>query len=314
MTTRLLNTAQILIYDPVASNGNMTRTCLLTLGYRKVDLVMSLGALESRMQLSSPDLLLCEMGAEEGGVCRFIQSIRQGLAGESPFPVVIVTTWRPDGPTISEVLKSGADDLVARPISASVLEARIKAQIEHRKLFAITSDYIGPDRRSDPNRTGTQCIAVPNPLLLRTRKGLSNEESERHIAEVIVRGKARLNLEKMQRDAVQLRAQWQRLEQRGAATPDIFDILRRMEGMSQGIKRRAATTQYVAACRQCDSIIGPVRKIFPTMGSETSGKPEAVADIEPLLQIVGRAALAIGQIFDTSASQDTSPTAQAVSR
>mgnify|MGYP003352183212 CR=1 FL=1 len=35
----------MLVYDPVAANGNMSRASLFTLGYRNIELVLSLEAL-----------------------------------------------------------------------------------------------------------------------------------------------------------------------------------------------------------------------------------------------------------------------------
>ncbi|MSP94968.1 MAG: hypothetical protein EXR00_06810, partial [Alphaproteobacteria bacterium] len=107
MTKRLLETAHILIYDPVPANGNLSRACLLNLGYRNIELVITLDALENRLKVCSPDLLLCEVAAAEAEVCRLIQSVRQGSVGDSPFPVVIAITWRPDSPTVGQVLRSG---------------------------------------------------------------------------------------------------------------------------------------------------------------------------------------------------------------
>ena len=310
MTKRLFDTAHILIYDPVATNGNMSRGCLLNLGYRNIELVLTLAALENRLRLSSPDLVLCEVAAAEEEICRLIQSVRQGIVGESPFPVVIVTTWRRDSPTVGQVLKSGADDLVARPMSASILDARIKAQIERRKLFVITSNYIGPDRRSDPSRSGPECIAVPNPLQLKAREGLSNDENERYMARAIVKGKKMLNLEKMRRDAVQLCVHWRNLEPCGAATPDFFEILTRMARLSEEIKRRADATEYAAACDECDLIIESVAAISHLANREEADRSGSDVDFESSLRIVGRAALAVGQMFVLDGSTPLLPKAR----
>ncbi len=145
MKNRPYDTAETLVYDPIASNRNATRASLHSLGFRKVDLAASLEILHERLRVSSPDLLLCEVAGAEIEVCQVVQSIRQGRIGSNPFILVMVTTWRRDGSIVSQVVNSGADDLVARPISTALLGERIKAQVERRKPFVVTSDYIGPD-------------------------------------------------------------------------------------------------------------------------------------------------------------------------
>src|SRR6516164_10733245 len=152
MKKRPYETADTLVYDPVASNRNATRASLHSLGFRRVDLAASLDILLDRLRTSTPDLLLLEVAGAENEVCQLVQSVRQGRVGANPFILVMATTWRRDGTIVNQVVNSGADDLVARPISTSLLGERIRSLVERRKPFVITSDYIGPDRRRDPGR------------------------------------------------------------------------------------------------------------------------------------------------------------------
>ena len=65
----------------------------------------------------------------------------------------IVTAWLNDQGLIGRVIDFGADDLLLRPFSATLLESRIRVHAERRKDFVTTSDYVGPDRRRDQART-----------------------------------------------------------------------------------------------------------------------------------------------------------------
>jgi DNA-binding response OmpR family regulator len=297
MSSRIFETARTLIYDPVAANRNATRAALQSIGFRNVDPAAGLDILEDRLRERSPDLLLCEVVGAEADTCRIIQSVRQGLLGANPFIVIMVTTWRRDGTIIGQVLNSGADDLIARPFSATALGERIRILGERRKGFAITSDYIGPDRRRDPARGGSECLNVPNPLQLRAQDIYQDEEGERRMAEAIAQGNESLNREKMQRDAIQLGVQWRMLEQQGPGSKDFFDILSRMERMAEGIKRRAGATQFKSACEWCGSLSDSIRSIVAVAGKpESQGRP-LNQESTRLLNLVGHAVQSLGQIF-----------------
>src|SRR6185437_15078655 len=137
---RLYETAETLVYDPVASNRNASRASLHSIGFRKVELAASLEILHERLRVRAPDLLLAEVAGSENEVCALVQAVRRGTVGDNPFIVIVVTTWRRDGTIVGQVVNSGADDLIARPVSTTILGERIKALIERRKGFVITSD------------------------------------------------------------------------------------------------------------------------------------------------------------------------------
>src|SRR4029077_8016498 len=116
----------------------------------RVDLAPSLDILRERLKMRSPDLLLVEVAGSESEVCGLVQAVRQGTLGDNPFIVIVVTTWRRDGTIIGQVLNSGADDLIARPVSAHMLGERVKVFAGRRKIFVVTMDSFGPDRRREP--------------------------------------------------------------------------------------------------------------------------------------------------------------------
>src|SRR4051812_15974861 len=225
---RLHETAATLVYDPVGPNRIATRASLHSVGFRRIDLAPSLDILRERLRLRSPDLLLVEVAGCEPEVCGLVQEVRQSTLGDNPFIVIIVTTWRRDGSIVGQVLNSGADDLIARPVSAHVLGERVKAFAERRKRFVVTMDYIGPDRRREPKKNGAECVEVPNPLNTRAMKNLTKNKANRHIAAAIRRGKDLMDSQKTRRDSLQLCLQWRMLEQRVPGARDFRDILPRI--------------------------------------------------------------------------------------
>jgi CheY-like chemotaxis protein len=291
MKKRPYETADTLVYDPVASNRNATRASLHSLGFRKVELAASLENLQDRLRTTAPDLLLCEVAGAENEVCQVVQSIRQGGLGANPFVLVMATTWRRDGSIVKQIVNSGADDLVARPISTALLGERIKAQIDRRKPFVVTSDYIGPDRRRDPGRNSAERVEVPNSLKIRTTEGIGDDEADRIISATVEDGKKRLNMEKVRRDSVTLAVQMRMLEQKTPGARDFFDLLPRMEKLSEEIKRRLAGTLNDTAGVWCDSIVNTVR----TLATVKEGA--AATEFRPLLQLLRQSAFSLGETF-----------------
>jgi DNA-binding response OmpR family regulator len=296
MTTRSYESAGVLIYDPVASNRNVTRASLHSLGFRNVELAPTVEILAKQLKEHAPDLLLAEVTGTETEICQFVQAVRQGEYGGNPFMVIIVTTWRRDGTIVSKVINSGADDLVARPLSTSMLGERINLQIDRRKGFVVTSDYIGPDRRRDPSRPGGETIEVPNSLRVRTMGDYQEDEAERRIVYAIEQGKEIVNAQKIRRDSILLCTQWRVLEQRPQGTRDFFDTVARFGRIALGIRRRLIEGDRSSADGLCATIGNAAEAIQIARDGGIAGT-DLTVDYTANLEQLGMAAIGLGRIF-----------------
>ena len=291
-TNRLYETAATLVYDPVSPNRIATRASLHSIGFRRVDLAPSLDILRDRLKMRSPDLLLVEVAGSENEVCGLVQAVRQGTLGDNPFIVIIVTTWRRDGTIVGQVLNSGADDLIARPVSTHMWGERVKALAERRKRFVVTMDYIGPDRRREARGSSAECVEVPNPLNVRAMQNLTDEEADRRIAAAIRTGKETLDSQKIRRDAVQLCLQWRMLEQRIPGARDFREILPRINRLAIAMKQRLGD----ADARQCCiAITQSVEGLIAL--TESAGREASSSDCRPAMYALGQSALALGRMF-----------------
>ena len=61
------DTAETLIYDPVAGNRTATRAALYNLGFRRLETAGNLEAFSEAMRRRPPDLAVCEAQGEGGG-------------------------------------------------------------------------------------------------------------------------------------------------------------------------------------------------------------------------------------------------------
>ena len=279
-------TAETLIYDPVPSNRTATRSLLYHLGFRRIDTVSSLETLNEMMQRRPPDLALCEAQGSESELCSMIQNLRQGATGYNPFVVIIVTAWEKSATLVSSVLNSGADDLLLRPFSTALLGQRIVGHIERRKGFVITSDYVGPDRRSNSTRpSNVDLFQPPNSLKMKVKDGLSAEDTNQKLETALKAARESLNIEKLRRDAFQICVLW-RLVQDYKPGISKFEVdLGKLKDLTRSIARRCAHTDMEFALEWCDGILGAVEGL------------ELGVDRNASMHLLGHAALSLNQGF-----------------
>ena len=114
---------------------------------------------------NGPDIIICDVTANTDEACEIFHGIRHNELGTNPFVCIIAVAWSPKQPLVNKVVDSGADLLVAAPISPSVILDRIDSLVHNRKPFVVTTDYVGPDRRFQKDRpSDVKHIDVPNSL------------------------------------------------------------------------------------------------------------------------------------------------------
>jgi DNA-binding response OmpR family regulator len=285
------DTAETLVYDPVAGNRTATRAALYNLGFRRIETVGSLEAVIECIRRRPPDLVVCESQGAENELCALIQSLRQGSTGYNPFIVIIVTAWEQNSALVTRVLNSGADDLLLRPFSTAMLGQRIQAHIERRKGFVITSEYVGPDRRKDSVRpSNVELFEPPNSLKMKAQERLTSEEAAQRLDAELKEAREILNIEKLRRDAFQICVLW-RLTQEHVPNSGkyTFDLAKLCE-VTRGVARRCMGTEFEPAFEWCDSILAAIEGL------------EAGVDRNASMHLLGHAALNLNQIFSPEKS------------
>lgn len=113
----------------------------------------------------NPDLIIVDAELAGGDACSLVRAVRQDGLGANPFIPIIVTSWESSAERVRELIDSGADGLLLKPVSISAIQNHINLIIHERRPFIVTSSYIGPDRRNDPTHSSsTPRIDVPNTL------------------------------------------------------------------------------------------------------------------------------------------------------
>ena len=280
------DSVDVLIYDPVSANRTATRSAMYSLGFRKTETVASLPDFIQAVQTCPPDIALCEAQGAAEELCNVIQQLRQGSAGYNPFIVIIVTAWEKSAALINRVVSSGADDLLLRPFSTSVLGQRIEAHVDRRKGFVITTEYVGPDRRREGARpSNIELFEPPNSLKMKAKDRLSTDEIARKLGAELKTAREKLNSEKLRRDSFQVCVLWRLLQDQpllaGQAPPDLI----KLQLLAKAIETRAKDGEFAQAGEWCQSVLASAEGLA------------AGVDRNASMHLLGHAALSLHQVF-----------------
>jgi CheY-like chemotaxis protein len=253
------DTAEVALFDPVATNRSATRGALASLGFRRVQTPYDVPSLVQRLKGQNFDLVVVEVRPDPRPVLSLIQDVRQGRVGLNPFTIIVATAWTLDDDIVRKVMQSGADDLLGRPFSIGFMGQRIKQLVDARKGFVVTADYIGPDRRRDAARgTGAPLIQAPNSLKLKAACGLDSMAAETAAAAQIAKSREDVNLAKSRRNAFTIVIQAKLIQaalEGSTPTSTLQADLQKIEDLAAETVRRTEASPFSMSFQMCEPII-----------------------------------------------------------
>ena len=141
-------------------------SALNEIGLMDIEATGNLNKIHEKLAEGGLDLLICDTVLPEGDLRDLIKSVRFGETNSDPFMVIITLISDPTADLLSEMMEYGPDAILVKPFTLDQLKNRIHKLITHRKNFAVTSNYVGPERRKGrrEDKIGQATIRVPNPL------------------------------------------------------------------------------------------------------------------------------------------------------
>ncbi len=165
MAERSYEHVRVELFDPVTENLNLTRGSLFEMGFRQLNATRDFDRFAAAALAGDCELAVADFTANESEVLDLVHKVRAGEDCENPFLAMILMTWRLNQANIRRAIDTGADDVLARPMSTLKMVERITTLICARKDFVVTGDYIGPDRRRVSDRTSdVPLFKAPNTL------------------------------------------------------------------------------------------------------------------------------------------------------
>lgn len=197
-----LANARILLVSATQGSRSIIKTILMNMGFNNITLGHDFETLQQGMIDCPPDMLIFDSGFSTKEVYQLVKEIRHNDYGQNPFLTVIALSNKPTQEVVSGVMQSGVDDLLIQPYSTGQFIERIEVLIEARKPFVVTSDYIGPDRRTKARQGEGEVIPllkVPNAL-----KACVDNKMDREVFDAGVRTVAEeINVMRLDRNSVQ---------------------------------------------------------------------------------------------------------------
>lgn len=162
-----LDSAKVLHVDSQAASRAQLDEVLRGIGFEQITACETPEEFPDKLAETAPDLLFVDIDGGPDWAFDTIRGIRNREVGDCPFVVIVALTKKPALEVVQAALAAGSDDMVVKPVTARALRERVVNQIENRKEFIATADYVGPDRRAD-ERALTEddpaAIEVPNSL------------------------------------------------------------------------------------------------------------------------------------------------------
>ncbi|GGF64064.1 hypothetical protein GCM10011332_17620 [Terasakiella brassicae] len=171
-------------------------------GFRKIHNAGDLDQMIEHIVVKCPDLLLCDISLPGGDVCEAVRELRHNQCGNNPFCSIILFIDEPNESIVRAASQAGLDDLQIKPVVAQKVLDRIHYLVGKRKPFVVTTDYIGPDRRSS-KRPGTQEIPtmdVPNSIALKAEGKFDPRKFQKDVESSFWN----INAQKIERHAFQI--------------------------------------------------------------------------------------------------------------
>ena len=243
----------VLLIDTDLNARQGVRTILSNNGFSGVTLGTDLAKVREAVNSRMPDLLLCGTEFPDGKVTDMIRDIRQNRIGNNPFMPIIILLSEPTPDLVSQIITSGADDVVMKPVSTKALLDRIHTQIHKRKPFIVQEEYLGPARKGDDV---TKAIDPPNPLHAKATGGQVNfHEIERAIDNALMEVRNR----KLENTGPEIAALVGRivpmLDNKPQVSQTALGGLHMLIDLNSGLIRRLAGTKYEHVSELCKAMI-----------------------------------------------------------
>lgn len=243
---------RVVLAEPNADLRHTLKECLREHGFRSILDTGNLSQVASAVSEGNVDLLIADTSLPEGDFNKYVTELRHGKHGNNPFLVTMTLVSKPTQASVQTAIDSGTDHVLAKPFQPEALIRHADELTHGRKRFVVTTDYIGPDRRSGQRGGGIEIPQVDVPNALRQR--MTGQMSEGVLRRHVDAAKATVNEQKVVRHAYQIGWLLDRLLPEIDAEKKSVDFNAHMERLSivsKDISERIRSTRYAHVAAMC---------------------------------------------------------------
>ncbi len=234
-------------------------------GYAEITRARDPDELGMTLRSTSVDLVISVSRTDQVFVGHFIRDLRHGMLECHPFPVVVMLLPTAEIAHVRAVIDAGVDDLLVTPLENDALSKRLNHFLLERRPFAVTHDYIGPNRRL-ATRVGAKdapLVLVPNPVRSR---GFGQADST--LQQTLHEASLSLNRIKIRSDGIQvgwlLESLTTALAEPTRDNVAVSDYVSQIAAAANEISRRAANRSSVSVREQARRVVESARAIVFT--------------------------------------------------
>jgi len=312
------NNIRVVLAEPNTVLRKTLKDCLLEHGFQSVLDTGNLSQVTSAVREGHVDLLIADTSLPEGDFNAYVRELRHGKHGKNPFLVVISLLNHANTNTVQAAMNSGTDHVLAKPFEPLDMIKQAMELTHGRKKFVVTTDYIGPDRRSRKRTDGMQIerIVVPNAL----RQRMTGQMSESALHRAISASREKINEQKVVRHAYQIGWLLERISPEIGTVPHSAayeENLVRLGHVAEDISQRMRSTRYahmVEICLTLSSMVSfALKKGFVENDVQILSKisavlkagfdPERDAHMEILYRNRGASSIPPHETFDKRGAQ-----------
>jgi len=145
-----LSDLRILVCDENRSHRRMVKRLVMDIGVGEVlDSPVIFGS-TAPVTTAGPDMIIGRLSEDDKAILELIKWLRNPELTPLPGVPVLVTIAKAKEELLTMAIKTGADLLVAEPLTLGSIEKRVVSLLTEPPRRITVKTYIGPDRRRTP--------------------------------------------------------------------------------------------------------------------------------------------------------------------
>jgi CheY-like chemotaxis protein len=140
-------TLKALIVEDNQHMRSLLRALLNSVGITDVSEASHGGTAIETLRRRKADLVLTDLAMKPMDGLAFTRYVRNDPQSPNPFVPIIMITGHTEKARVEQARDAGVTELLAKPVTAGNLFARIAEIVERPRAFVRTDSYFGPDRR-----------------------------------------------------------------------------------------------------------------------------------------------------------------------
>lgn len=146
MTSIDLSKCKVMIIEDSVFMSKLLESMLISFNVKKVKCVSALEMISGGFVDFNPDLILTDWAMPDRNGDHVVEFVRGDNGQGNRFTPIIVISGYTDTVRVKEMLSTGVDDVIVKPVASEILYQRICNLIQNPHEYVEGVGYLGPKR------------------------------------------------------------------------------------------------------------------------------------------------------------------------